>query len=314
MASWLEPITALFRPRAGIATAGRAPLVFTAGTNLSVPESGAVEFDGVGYYLTGSDAIRTVINRKLISARTYYVRTDGSDSNTGLANSSGEAFLTIQKAVDTVVTLDNGGFLITIQVGDGTYTGAVVLASFIGTSRIRIQGNNGTPANVVISTTSADGIQTSGVIGDWDIRDLKIQTTTGGTCLSVAKGSRVFHRNLNFGASAASHILATLYGSVICEGSYAISGGATAHMSARGGEIDCTGFTLTITGTPAFSTAFADAQRLGLVNLVVNTYTGSATGVRYSATGNAVVNTSGAGATALPGNAAGTTATGGQYL
>jgi len=36
--------------------------------------------------------------------------------------------------------------------------------------------------------------------------------------------------------------------------------------------------------------------------------------VRYRASGNGVVNCSGGGANYLPGNAAGTTATGGQYL
>ena len=61
--------------------------------------------------------------RELLTAnRTYYVRTDGSDGNTGLANTSGGAFLTIQKAIDTAAALDLSVYNVTIQLADGTYT------------------------------------------------------------------------------------------------------------------------------------------------------------------------------------------------
>jgi hypothetical protein len=45
-----------------------------------------------------------------------------------------------------------------------------------------------------------------------------------------------------------------------------------------------------------------------------NTFSGAATGVRYDSQSNSVIFTGGGGPTALPGDAAGTTATGGQYI
>ena len=63
------------------------------------------------------------VPREVLTAnRTYYVRTDGSDSNDGLANTAGGAFLTIQKAINIVSALDIGTYTVTMQVGAGTYT------------------------------------------------------------------------------------------------------------------------------------------------------------------------------------------------
>ena len=73
------------------------------------------------------------------------------------------------------------------------------------------------------------------------------------------------------------------------------------------------GVTVTITGTPGFSGAFAEADDLGFVNYNGPIFSGAATGKRYGATLNGVIDTNGAGATYFPGNVGGTTATGGQY-
>ncbi len=53
------------------------------------------------------------------AATNYYVRTDGSNGNTGLANTPGGAFATVQKAADEVGPGD------TVFIADGTYNGTV---------------------------------------------------------------------------------------------------------------------------------------------------------------------------------------------
>jgi hypothetical protein len=53
----------------------------------------------------------------LTANRIYYVRSDGSDSNSGLANSAGEAFASLARAVITVSSLDLGIYNVTIKIG-----------------------------------------------------------------------------------------------------------------------------------------------------------------------------------------------------
>jgi len=55
--------------KAGTATASTAPLKFTSGTNLTTPESGAVEFDGTNYYATSS-GVRYTLAKTLIGSAT----------------------------------------------------------------------------------------------------------------------------------------------------------------------------------------------------------------------------------------------------
>src|SRR5262245_20702325 len=115
--------------------------------------------------------------RELLAAdRVYYVRTDGSDANSGLVNSAGGAFATIQRAVDVIAaTLDIAGHTVTIQIADGTYTDPVTLKNVVGFAapgNLVIQGNAVTPANVLIST-STHNISATGLFSVWDVKNLK---------------------------------------------------------------------------------------------------------------------------------------------
>lgn len=252
---------------------------------------------------------------KLEADRTYYVRTDGSDSNTGLANTAGGAFLTIQKAIDVVAALDISIYNVTIQLADGTYTGAVLVnGPWVGLGTVTLKGNTTTPTNVIVSVTSnhAITVQNYGVLYTQAFR---VQSNTAGYhSLFAQYGGTIYWNALDFGASGNAQIRAGDGGECVSTTNYTISGGATYHMDASiGGRIRNQTATVTLSGTPAYSSAFVRSILGSVVNAAVLTFSGSATGVRYDVTLNAVVNTSGGGASYFPGNAAGTTATGGQY-
>jgi hypothetical protein len=94
---------------------------------------------------------------------------------------------------------------------------------------------------------------------------------------------------------------------------YTIAGGAIRHFSVTGSGafIEGANRTLTLTGSPSFSEAFAGAFGCGGVLFFNVACSGSATGARYLATFNGTIQVFGG--AALPGDAAGALATGGQY-
>lgn len=253
--------------------------------------------------------------RELLTAnRSYFVRTDGSDTNGGMANTSGGAFLTIQKGLDAAASLDMAGFAVTIQVADGTYAGAIIVPAMTGqagSSTLVIAGNGGTPANVIVSTTSANAISAPSGTACL-VKDMEIRTTASGCGLNADGGTLRF-QNVRFGACAQAHILCQNKGAATAIGNYTISGASPMHWSAQtGGIVNTEGRTVTLAGTPAFVTAFASCRH-GEIACAGMTFSGTATGTRYATTLNGVIHTAGGGATYLPGSVAGVAATGGQY-
>lgn len=253
------------------------------------------------------------VREKLTANRTYYVRTDGSDSNDGLANTSGGAFLTVQKAVDVVASIDLSIYDVTIIVGAGTWTAHVTLKTLVGAGKVVIRGANADMTSTVISTTSAncfDGV----FVGHYRLQYMRLSTSGSGDCLQPSgAGAVVSWLDVEFSTCAGSHVVAFGGAYAYSAGSYTISGGANYHI----GGYDCTharivGGTVTLTGTPAFSGAFAIASRNASLVIVNVTFSGSATGKRYAASMNGSILTF-SGETFLPGDSAGIKADGGQY-
>lgn len=258
-------------------------------------------------------------NREVLTAnRTYYVRTDGSDSNSGLANTSGGAYLTIQKAINTVARLDLSIYDVTIQIATGTYTGANTLKTLVGAGLVTIQGDDTTPSNVVISTTSATGITGDGIRGRWRVSGIKFQSTTSGIHLSLnGPTTTLLVGKVDFGSAAGGaspHIFVQNGAYLEVDQNYTISGSASYHWDLINGTLQVGTVTITLTGTPAFGTTFILATRLAYARINAVTFSGSATGVRYDASANGVIFTNAGGASFVPGNSAGSTSTGGQYI
>lgn len=248
----------------------------------------------------------------LTAARSYYVRTDGSDSNDGLANTSARAFLTIQKAINTVAALDISIYNVTINVAAGTYTGSnTVTGPWVGSGVVTLNGDTATPSNCVIQVAGNCLLARSG--GTINVQGFKF-ISTGTAQLRANTGGSIITSGLNEFNNATTHrIFAEGQGQITCSANETVSGtaGQGHYCAAYGGFIQAQGITWTASGTATQGT-FALSQS-GFIMSLSATSSGTFSGVRYNATVNGAINVFGGGANYFPGNSAGTTATGGQY-
>lgn len=255
--------------------------------------------------------------REVLTAdRSYFVRTDGNDANDGLANTSGGAKKTLQAAYNAITKLDCNGYNVYIMVADGTYTDPFIADKpLVGAGGpVQIIGNLTTPASVQITVTSNDAFRVVGSGREIRILGVKIRTITSGNCLMALDKAKIEFGSCDFGASAGIHVNADTGGTIIANNDYVITGGGVAHWHAPSAIILVPGRAITLTGTPAFSAYFAGTATCGLIQCPSVVFTGAATGTRYIAHKNGIIDTGSANANYLPGNAAGVTATGGQYL
>lgn len=255
--------------------------------------------------------------KKLTGSTTYYIATTGNDS-TG-TGAIGAPWLTIQHAITYIQqNIDSAGYTITISVADGTYTGSAVVAQpIVGGGTLLIQGNTTTPTNCIISTTTQAPftILNKSIVS---IAGFKLTTTSAHGIVADSGAVINITGPMNYGAcgGGSTQIVSQSTGSLITiSGNYTISGGAACHMQlTNSAEINCVAAnTITVTGTPAFSQAFIQNSSCATALIQSQTYSGSATGVRYNVTLNGIINTGAGGANYFPGNSVGTTSTGGQY-
>lgn len=273
-----------------------------------------IEYDGVDFIVL--DALPNPVRIRLSGNITMYVATTGSDSNTGLT--AGSPFLTLQKAIDTLfLNYDFAGFSATIQLADGTYTSSTnISGKMVGQTNegnIVINGNSSNPAAVVVSTVSHCIVLASKAEAYFN--NFKLTSSSGSLIYAQKFSTFSIGSGMIFGAAGGYHIYATYSANVGINGSYTISGSAVAHFAAAFNSNiigPATLKTITLSGTPVFSFAFAVGFNSAAMDLSNLAFTGSATGQRYNVATGASINTNGGGPSLLPGSVAGSS-TGGYY-
>jgi hypothetical protein len=240
---------------------------------------------------------------KLTGSTTLFVdNTNGNDANDCLAATT-SACKTRQGAFNYINTWDGNEKAITVSVAAGTYAANLTQnGPFHGNPTVTLQGDLTTPSNVLISTTSADGLDMLNGAA-LTMGGFKIVTTTGGDGVNVSNASFLnITGAMEYGAIAGNQIVAKSGSTITITANYTISGGANIHwLALQGAQILSSGSrTITLSGTPAFATAFASASTGGLVGSGATTFSGSATGPSFVTSTNAFVNNNTG--SALPGS------------
>lgn len=260
-----------------------------------------------------------------------YVRTDGNDNNDGGANTAARAFLTIQKAIDTVTAryATSASFSVRIVLGiAGTYA-AAKNDRYPGS--ITIEGGGGgsyfiTGGDVSIGAPCSFASRTGRVT----LKGVNlINTAASGFAVSAASlGGYLFLDAVSITSSLNNASYVPIYiaerGVLSLSTSFVLNGGDGTTRTMRtfiqvgtGGVFNGAPAAMTaFIATTNFIAGFVEAQMSGVAIFagISLSPAGSFPGPRYSVYANGVINTYGGGANFFPGSSAGSAATGGQYL
>jgi hypothetical protein len=296
----------------------------------------ALAYDGTNFQLVWSSSGLRTAQGVLQANYDFYVNgTTGNDTTyDGTQDTVGVAghgpFKTIMKAATSASKLNANGYVITVHVANGTYPESVFI-TFQTNGLLRFMGNPASPASCVVtgSPTQPNGacFQARGTgVGFWVEGFKVLPSHPSGTYGFVSQiNSSIDFQNIDFGAAGAGHMLCDT-GSMACNGDYTISGAAQFHIA-----VEFATFVLTPNRVPPtvnsivnitagfnFSQAFVFGWGNGFLRCDSRTIfsgaAGSVTGQRFNVSANATIYTSGAGVNFFPGNVAGVTATGGQYV
>lgn len=258
----------------------------------------------------------------LTAGRTYYVRTDALYTDApGRIDSPAGACRTWQQAVDLAMGVDLNGQSVTIQhgaqAGVVTFATGLEVGTLVGNGRLNLVGKDAAGSTSFNIATGLPCISLRDARALVTVANMKLQGAGGELGLIEPIQSSLVQvlSGVIFGPASTSHVWihdkqAMLY---CLSNTYQIVGSAPYHIYINGGMAFHEQSAATLVGTPAFSGAFIAAVNAGAMQSIGSTFTGAATGQRYLASTNGVVNSFGGGPTYFPGSIVGATSSGGQY-
>ncbi len=144
--------SALLHIKAGTVAAGTSPLKLTAGTNLTTPEDGAIEFDGTDLYFTSGGTRRTIANSSGGALGGNVSAINNSGGSITMTPSAGNSAIVNQTTTSTNST---SGALI-VNGGAGIAENLNVGGNIVGSGSITAQTSMLSPLIYGTSASSGD--------------------------------------------------------------------------------------------------------------------------------------------------------------
>lgn len=248
-------------------------------------------------------------HNSLTAARTYYIRSGGSDDNDGLTEAT--ALATVNAAKNKIKSLRSNGFAVTLDLGEGQWPAISFTEGNAGDLAALIIKGAGA-AKTVIASDGSFAIRMYNINAVVDIKNIGLSASGHG--LDILNVKRLNLSDLTFGVCASCHI--NLQATFCIMGSgVVIAGGAVVFLACTHSSYFRANQLITLTGTPNFSQAFTTCNGASFAYWAGTSFSGGATGVRHQAVNFGGIRVNGGGANFFPGDQAGTAnaATGGFY-
>lgn len=296
----------------------------TINTSTRIPASKA----GTKGYATAGQIIN-LYREKLTADRTYYVRTDGSDSNDGLTNTSGGAWATLTKAWKYIcLNLDLQSFTVVIQIADGTYDGMTTLgdvagvdSSFghfyepVGGGVIIFRGNTGDRSAVTlvgVANSNYYCFEFANRSGAINIEYITMDGTNSDPVAMYRPGSYLIQYCRFINCSGRWCVYAGETGTIVTVYDVELAGSCAVFFGVFSNAEAALYRKIALSGSGSISTAFVLMKMNASLQVYLNAgVTGTMTGKRYELTLNSSMELNGY---TLPGDSAGTTASGAQAV